>query len=136
MRKIIQIACGGEYQDIDLTTALCNDGTVWQIGIFEQGWSKFPDIPQDKEIKENETVKEITFDWDTIIRDRTLLRTRDGLKALILSKDNNSEFPLNGVIINNSGWLITTSYSIKGRTGYSADQTDDIVGYWEEANNE
>ena len=48
MRKIIQIAYGGEYQDIDLTTALCDDGTVWQIGIFEQGWSKFPGIPQDK----------------------------------------------------------------------------------------
>ena len=47
MRKIIQIAYGGEYQDIDLTTALCDDGTVWQIGIFEQGWSKFPGIPQD-----------------------------------------------------------------------------------------
>lgn len=50
MRKIIQIAYGGEYQDIDLTTALCDDGTVWQIGIFEQGWSKFPGIPQDEEI--------------------------------------------------------------------------------------
>ena len=55
MRKIIQIAYGGEYQDIDLTTALCDDGTVWQIGIFEQGWSKFPGIPQDEEIEEINT---------------------------------------------------------------------------------
>ena len=61
MRKIIQIAYGGEYQDIDLTTALCDDGTVWQIGIFEQGWSKFPGIPQDKKARSSAIVADVSY---------------------------------------------------------------------------
>ena len=58
MRKIIQISVSTNldgYNKSQATVALCDDGTVWQIGIFEQGWSKFPGIPQDEEIEEINT---------------------------------------------------------------------------------
>ncbi|MFQ1013678.1 hypothetical protein N8E87_05235 [Avibacterium paragallinarum] len=39
-RKIIQIAVG------EFTTALCNDGTLWQFNASNQSWTRYPEIPQ------------------------------------------------------------------------------------------
>ncbi|WP_281773442.1 hypothetical protein [Haemophilus parahaemolyticus] len=54
MRKIIQVSNSisldeGRNMFYGETIALCNDGTLWIINSFEDGWIKFPDIPQDKE---------------------------------------------------------------------------------------
>lgn len=53
MRKIIQVSNSisldeGRNMFYGETIALCNDGTLWIINSFEDGWIKFPDIPQDK----------------------------------------------------------------------------------------
>jgi hypothetical protein len=44
-RKPIQISAGNSL------CALCDDGTIWQLG--DNGWQKFPDIPQDEPVKQN-----------------------------------------------------------------------------------
>lgn len=45
-RKIVQItSCF--HEQCPITTALCDDGTLWQIGYFNKGWDKYPEIPQD-----------------------------------------------------------------------------------------
>lgn len=42
-RKIIQITRNRYY-----ITALCDDGTIWEIRIIEDSkWRRLPDIPQD-----------------------------------------------------------------------------------------
>lgn len=52
-RKIVQIASTSPA-DVDhpsvpvtLTTALCDDGTVWCIGDSDESWRQLPDIPQE-----------------------------------------------------------------------------------------
>ncbi|OOF44275.1 hypothetical protein BKK51_09225 [Rodentibacter trehalosifermentans] len=41
-RKIIQVTTG-RY-----TTALCNDGTLWQFNLKKQEWNQYPAIPRDE----------------------------------------------------------------------------------------
>lgn len=48
-RKIIQITrgyLGNDYVDTNTLTALCDDGTLWDLNNGE--WTRLPDIPQDK----------------------------------------------------------------------------------------
>ncbi len=45
-RKIIQITAV-ERHGVEYLTALCNDGTVWEIWARDGGWTKYKDIPQD-----------------------------------------------------------------------------------------
>lgn len=63
MRKIIQIAMdsqpAGDVSDAwCVTTALCDDGTVWELeynrtkGVKE--WTMLPEIPQDTAVKNEE----------------------------------------------------------------------------------
>ena len=51
MRKIIQITSScmpeTEFSPVESrTVALCDDGTVWEIHNFKNGWLKLPPIPQ------------------------------------------------------------------------------------------
>lgn len=51
MRKIIQITSDcmpeTEFSLVESrTVALCDDGTVWEIHNFKDGWLKLPPIPQ------------------------------------------------------------------------------------------
>ena len=50
MRKIIQITTDTDATDNEFwgITALCDDGTVWQLLDYESGWNRVPDIPQDE----------------------------------------------------------------------------------------
>ncbi len=47
-RKIIQITTDTDATDSAFwgITALCDDGTVWQLPEYESGWNRVPDIPQ------------------------------------------------------------------------------------------
>lgn len=54
MRKIIQIAVAGvkntaETQCNYVTTALCDDGAVFEMRNNSAHWDRLPDIPQDSE---------------------------------------------------------------------------------------
>ncbi|TNG94042.1 hypothetical protein FHQ28_05375 [Pasteurellaceae bacterium USgator11] len=144
MRKIIQI-CEGYYDCHSRLAALCNDGTLWVLDYDTEDWENLPDIPQDEEIEEAETVKETeaikepTFDWDAIIRDQTLLRTRDEYKAVALFNSGDPGYPINGVIYFDEE-VEYHSWALSGRF-YDDDEDNpfDIVGYWtdsEETNNE
>lgn len=49
-RKIIQIATMGvenvqTTQCYYITTALCNDGTIWQLRHAEDEWTRLPCVP-------------------------------------------------------------------------------------------
>lgn len=44
-RKIIQISATYASHEL-LLHALCDDGTVWQIGDVHNEWGQFPPIPQ------------------------------------------------------------------------------------------
>ena len=54
MRKIIQITTDTDATNNDFwgITALCDDGTVWQLPEYESGWNRVPDIPQDENADE------------------------------------------------------------------------------------
>ena len=54
MRKIVQIACGsyGQHNEVGgyikgYTIVLCDDGSVWSLDSVQDGWCRFPDIPQE-----------------------------------------------------------------------------------------
>lgn len=54
-RKIIQISCAGvvnttSTQGIHITTALCSDGSVWEMrdNTAIPQWVRLPEIPQTK----------------------------------------------------------------------------------------
>ena len=51
-RKIIQIcesAVGDHYGRVESKiSALCDDGTLWYLLDFSEGWQKYPNMPQDE----------------------------------------------------------------------------------------
>jgi hypothetical protein len=54
MRKPIQIHT--QYynaENLFITTALCDDGTMWQKTYYSKGWTQLPSIPQPKETVPN-----------------------------------------------------------------------------------
>ena len=55
MRKVIQIAVAGDGSNRPDLIALCNDGSIWQLG-YE--WSRLPDIPRDEPATESEETHE------------------------------------------------------------------------------
>ncbi|HHE3639550.1 hypothetical protein NMW18_10880 [Pasteurella multocida] len=66
MRKIIQVAISNT-EDGDETIALCDDGSLFGISSFQDGWFRYPDIPQsmceEEEYDHAPTLGEIINKW-------------------------------------------------------------------------
>lgn len=62
-RKIIQIcesAVGDHYGNVESKiSALCDDGTVWYLLDFSEGWQKYPVIPQNNVLNNIESLRPI-----------------------------------------------------------------------------
>jgi hypothetical protein len=49
-RKIVQIAVASDVDSVDRIMALCDDGTVWILGISfhnERVWQRLPGVPKE-----------------------------------------------------------------------------------------